>query len=193
MYEYISGKLVKLSPSNATVDAAGIGYSIEISLNTYSSLNERKECQLFIHQAIREDAHVLFGFFQESEREMFRHLISVSGVGSNTARMMLSSMSTAEIRDAILTGNVAVLQGIKGIGAKSAQRIIVDLKDKIGKVGQDAEIFISQSNTIKEEALSALVALGFAKNMSEKTLSKVLTKEPNASVEDLVKKALKQL
>ena len=193
MYEYISGKLAKLSPSNATVDAGGVGYSIEISLNTYSSLNEKKECQLFIHQAIREDAHVLFGFFQESEREMFRHLISVSGVGSNTARMMLSSMNTAEIREAILTANVAVLQGIKGIGAKSAQRIIVDLKDKVGKVGQDAEIFISQSNTIKEEALSALVALGFAKNMSEKTLSKVLTIEPNASVEDLVKKALKQL
>jgi holliday junction DNA helicase RuvA len=193
MFEYISGKLVKLSPANATLDVSGIGYSIEISLNTYSILHGKNECQLFVHQVIREDAQLLFGFYKEIEREMFRQLISVSGVGANTARMMLSSMNTEEIRDAILTGNVALLQGIKGIGAKTAQRIIVDLKDKVGKASKDAEIFISQSNTIKEEALSALVALGFAKNVSDKTLSKVLAKEPNASVEELVKRALKQL
>ena len=193
MFEYISGKLVKLSPANATLDVSGIGYSIEISLNTYSILHGKNECQLFVHQVIREDAQLLFGFYKEIEREMFRQLISVSGVGANTARMMLSSMNTEEIRDAILTGNVALLQGIKGIGAKTAQRIIVDLKDKVGKASKDAEIFISQSNTIKEEALSALVALGFAKNVSDKTLSKVLATEPNASVEELVKRALKQL
>lgn len=193
MYEFIKGKLVSITPTYAVLDNSGIGYFINISLNTYSQIQEMTECKLFIHQVIREDANILYGFHILYEREIFRHLISVSGIGSNTARMILSSMRPNEVTEAIITGNVNLLKGIKGIGIKTAQRIIIDLKDKVGKSIEGDEFFISPDNTIKEEALSALVMLGFAKNAVYKVLEKILVKEPDLNVEELIKKALKQL
>ncbi len=193
MFEFIKGKLINITPTYAVIENSGIGYILNVSLNTYTQIQGKAECQLFIHQVIREDANTLFGFLTTQERDIFRHLISVSGIGANTARVILSSMNPAEVRDAILSGNVAQLQSVKGIGAKTAQRAIIDLKDKIGKSTIDADIFSSTSNTIKEEALSALVMLGFAKNTAGKVLDKNLLKEPDLSVEALIKRALKQL
>lgn len=193
MFEFISGKIRKLTPASVVLENGGIGYFISISLNTYGFLNDHSECKLYIHQVIREDANMLFGFYNEKEREIFRLLISVSGVGANTARMMLSSLTGEELEQAILRENVAVLKAIKGIGAKTAQRIIVDLKDKIGKSVSGGEIFISASNTIVEEALSALIALGFARNSSQKVVSAIVKKESGLTVEQLIKKALKQM
>ncbi len=191
MYEYIQGKVSELTPASVIIDNNGIGYFIHISLNTYSSLSAKEHAVVFIHQVVREDANLLFGFFGKSEREMFRHLISVSGIGANTARMMLSSLSPAEIKDAILSGNIKLLNSIKGIGAKTAQRIVVDLSDKVGKSEISGEFLLSESNTNREEALSALVMLGFAKNTVEKVLDKLLKNNPLAGVEELVKLALK--
>ncbi|MBI9067292.1 MAG: Holliday junction branch migration protein RuvA [Salinivirgaceae bacterium] len=191
MYEYIQGKVAELTPANVVIDNNGIGYFINISLNTYSALSGKENAVVFIHQVIREDANILYGFYNKSERDIFRLLISVSGIGSNTARMMLSSLSPNEISEAILSGNVKLLNSIKGIGAKTAQRVIVDLKDKVGKSEISDEFFTSQSNTNREEALSALVMLGFAKNTVEKVLDKLLKSDPTLMVEELVKKALK--
>lgn len=191
MYEYIQGKIAELTPANVVIDSNGVGFFIHISLNTYSSLSGKEQAVVFIHQVVREDAHMLYGFFNKSEREIFRQLISVSGIGANTARMILSSLSPSEIKEAILGGNVKLLNGIKGIGAKTAQRIIVDLKDKVGKSDVSNEFLLTESNTNREEALSALVMLGFTKNTVEKVLDKLLKQEPNAGVEELVKKALK--
>jgi Holliday junction DNA helicase RuvA len=173
------------------IDNQGIGYHIQISLNTYSSLSGKEQAVVFIHEIVREDAHVLYGFYNKSERDIFRHLISVSGIGSNTARMMLSSLSPDEIKGAILSGNVNILNSIKGVGAKTAQRLIVDLKDKLGKTEISGEFLLTQSNTNRDEALSALVMLGFAKNTVEKLLDKILQANPQISVENLVKQALK--
>jgi len=191
MYEYIQGKISELTPTSVVIDNQGIGYHIEISLNTYTALSGKEQAVVFIHQVVREDAHILFGFYNKSERQIFRQLISVSGIGSNTARMMLSSLSPSEITEAILTGNVRLLNGIKGIGAKTAQRVIVDLKDKVGKSEVSDDFLLSQSNTNREEALSALVMLGFTKNTVEKILDKLLKANPKAEVEELVKQALK--
>jgi len=193
MYEYIKAKLVELNPAYAVMDAGGIGYFINISLNTYSSLKEDSESILFIHQVVREDAHILYGFSEKAERELFRLLISVSGIGSNTARMMLSSLSIKELKNAILTGNVNILKSIKGIGLKTAQRIIIDLKDKIVKSVSESDIFDDQSNTKRDEALSALVMLGFNKLAVEKNLDKMILEEANLSVEEMIKLALKRL
>lgn len=191
MYEYIQGKVAELTPANVVIDTNGVGYFINISLNTYSALSGKENAVVFIHQVIREDANTLYGFYNKTERDIFRLLISVSGIGSNTARMMLSSLSPNEISEAILSGNVKLLNSIKGIGAKTAQRVIVDLKDKVGKSGLADDFFASQSNTNREEALSALVMLGFAKNTVEKVLDKLLKADPSLEVEELVKKALK--
>ncbi len=191
MFEYIQGKIAELTPASVVVDNQGIGYFINISLNTYSALSGKEQAVVFIHQVIREDANILFGFFDKSEREIFRQLISVSGVGANTARMMLSSLSSAEIKNAILSADTKVLNGIKGIGAKTAQRIIVDLKDKIGKSDVSDNFLLTQNNTKREEALSALVMLGFAKNPAEKILDKLLKENSDFEVEELVKQALK--
>jgi Holliday junction DNA helicase RuvA len=191
MYEYISGKIAEASPAHVVIDVNGIGYLLHISLNTYSHLEGKKEAQLFIHENIREDAFALFGFAEPSERDLFRHLISVSGIGANTARMMLSSLSAEELRGAILTDNVNVIKGVKGIGAKTAQRVIVDLKDKLSKEPVDQKIFATQDNTIRDEALSALVMLGFAKAAAQKALDKLLKQSPNLKVEELIKQALK--
>lgn len=193
MFEYIKGIIVDLTPTSVVVENNGIGYFLNISLNTYSKLSGHKEVQLHLHQVVREDAHILFGFIDANERGIFRHLISVSGVGANTARMMLSSLTPSEIQSAIISSNVNTLQGVKGIGAKSAQRIIIELKDKLGKDTDISDFSLPQNNTTKEEALSALVMLGFAKNSVTKVIDKIFTANLDASVEDLIKLALKQL
>ncbi len=191
MYEYIQGKISELTPASIVIDNQGIGYFINISLNAYSAFSGKEQAVVFLHQVVREDAQLLFGFYNKGERDIFRQLISVSGIGANTARMMLSSMSPAEIKEAILTENAKLLSSIKGIGAKTAQRVIIDLKDKIGKSAVSDDFLQSQSNTNREEALSALVMLGFTKNTVEKVLDKLLKSDPKAEVEELVKQALK--
>lgn len=193
MFEYIHAKLVELNPAYAIMDNKGMAYFINISLNTYSQLKEGEETILFLEQIIRDDAHLLFGFADKQEREVFRLLITVSGIGANTARMMLSSMSTAEIKAAIETGNANVLKSIKGIGLKTAQRAIIDLKDKISKTEIGEDIFAPSNNRKREEALSALVMLGFNKAAVEKVLDKITSEKPDISVEELIKLALKGL
>ena len=194
MYEFITGDIVEKTPTYIILETGNVGYFINISLFTYSLLPDQKPCQLFIHQIVREDAHILFGFINKEEREVFRQLISVSGVGANTARLILSSLSPLEIQQAINEGNVLELQKIKGIGAKSAQRIIVDLKGKISMASEMDHLFPSKSNTIKEESLSALVNLGFAKKSVEKVLEHVLKGgNDQITVEELIKEALKKL
>ncbi len=193
MLDYIKGEIAELTPTHIILEQSGIGYEINISLFSYSKLQGLSECKIYLHQVIREDAHLLFGFSSLEERKIFRLLISVSGVGANTARMILSSMSSDEVQLAIAEGNVSILQSIKGIGAKSAQRIIIDLKDKVIKSADGAQIFRSADNTIKNEALSALEILGFARKQSEKVVDNLLLKNANMPVEDLIKQALKLL
>ncbi len=193
MYEYIRGKIAELTPAYAVIEAGGIGYFINISLNSFSGLQGKEEGKLFLHLSVREDAHVLYGFTSNSEREMFRLLISVSGVGPNTARMMLSSMPSKEVKRAICEADVNALKSIKGIGAKSAQRIIVDLKDKVETTLEDQQIIPAVGNTFKNEALSALEVLGFAKKQADKVLEKLIVANPEATVEELIKQALKVL
>ena len=191
MYEYIEGEFVEKSPAHLIVQAGHMAYYINISVFTYSQVSSQSSGRIYLHFVVREDAQILYGFGGREEREIFRMLISVSGVGANTARLILSSLSPQEISQAILAGNVSLLQGIKGIGAKSAQRIIIDLKDKLGKgVGID-ELFFSQDNTSREAALSALVALGFQKKTVDKTVTRILSEQPELSVEEVVKAALK--
>lgn len=193
MYEYIEGKITELNPAYVIIDCSGIGYFVNISLTTYSQIQSQKEIKLFIHFVVREDAHILFGFQNKHEREIFRYLISVSGVGANTARMMLSSLTPNEIQKAIISENVGLLKSIKGIGIKTAQRLIVELKDKLTKESLKEEIVFTKDNTIKDEALSALVMLGFNKIAVEKIINIIFTENPNITVEDLIKLALKRL
>lgn len=195
MYNHFEGKIDVKTPTYAVIDCAGVGYLLNISLNTYSKIPDNGNCRLLSHLAVREDAMVLYGFADEEEREVFRQLISVSGVGAGTARMILSSMTPAEVVSAIHSGNVAALKSIKGIGEKSAQRIIVDLKGKFGKDVSISPLQLSSaSNKLRDEALSALVALGFARNMAEKAIDKALKSEGNVvSVEHMIKLALKNL
>lgn len=194
MYSYFQGKLVEKTPAYAVIDCNGVGYMIHISLNTFSKIKDEEKCKLFTHLSVKEDAHTLYGFYDEEERILFRHLISVSGVGTNTARMMLSSLSPIEISNAIINNNVSVLQSIKGIGGKTAQRIILDLKDKVAKISNDKDFLIAEHNTKREEALSALVMLGFNKINVEKMLDKIIRSEAaTISVEQLIKLALKNL
>lgn len=194
MIHHIKGRLVEKSPTHAVIEAGGVGYFINISLVTFSKLGAEENCQLFTHLSIKEDAHTLYGFAEKTERQIFRQLISVNGVGATTARVMLSSLTADEIGAAIATGDVDTLKGIKGIGAKSAQRIIVDLKDKIGKIeGVEENILTFANNTNRDEALSALLALGFTKNMVEKALNRIVKSQPDLSVEGLIKEALKNL
>jgi len=196
MYDYIKGEIAELTPAYVVIDAGGVGYCINITLPTYTTLNGQKNARLFIYEAIREDAHVLYGFMNQAERQLFLLLISVSGIGANTARMIMSSYSTQEIQDMIATGNVTALNGIKGIGIKTAQRIIVDLKDKILKVAgasSTGQYSIPISNPVKEEAVSALVMLGFAANASQKAVEQILKTEPDLRVEQLIKMALKMM
>jgi holliday junction DNA helicase RuvA len=193
MYEFIRGTLAGLNPASAVIETGGIGFLVNISLNTYSKINSKKEVHLLIHQVVREDAHILYGFAEKPERDLFRHLISVSGVGAGTAIMMLSSLNPDEITGAVATGNADLLKAVKGIGAKTAQRIIIDLKDKVGKISDSSQILISSDNTLRNEALSALVMLGFAKKDAEKVVSKIIGDDPDATVERVIKTALKRL
>ncbi|MCR4582955.1 MAG: Holliday junction branch migration protein RuvA [Prevotella sp.] len=199
MIEYIKGELTELTPALATVEAAGVGYGMNISLNTYSAIQGKKEVKLYVYEAIREDAYVLFGFVNKKEREMFLQLITVSGVGANTARMILSSMSVGELCNAISTGNERLMKSVKGIGLKTAQRIIVDLRDKIVALGIADEIPAGGTvqapvnNQVKDEAVSALTMLGFSPAPTQKVVVQILTEQPDLPVEQVVKLALKQI
>ena len=199
MIEYIKGELTELTPALATLEAAGVGYGLNISLNTYSAIQGKKEVKLYVYEAIREYAYQLFGFYNKKERELFELLISVSGVGANTARMMLSGMSVSELCNAIYTGNARLIQSIKGIGKMTAQRIIVDLRDKIVALGITDEIpaggtmVAPVNNQVKDEAVSALTMLGFSPAPTQKVVVQILQEQPDLPVEQVVKLALKQI
>lgn len=193
MITQIKGRLVEKNPTYVVVDCAGVGYLLHISLNTFSSLSESEAITLFTHLSVKEDSHTLFGFVDKTEREIFRLLISVSGVGPSIARTMLSSMTSQEIQQAIASENIALIQSVKGIGAKTAQRVIIDLKDKILKTFDLDTISVIKNNTNKDEALSALEVLGFNRKQSDKVLNTILKEQPEASVELLIKSALKSL
>lgn len=200
MIEYIKGRLEEKNPTYAIIEANGIGYFLHISLNTYSNIPDNENCKLLTYYSVNVDvrsgtsSHLLFGFFDHSERELFKNLISISGVSANTARMMLSSLNPSELINAIHTGSVETIKSIKGIGPKLAQRIINDLKDKLSKAADVETISIIPDNTLQEEALSALLALGFDKSKVKKLIKKILEKEGmNIAVEDVIKLALKQL
>ena len=190
MYEYISGKLASLTPATAVIDCGGVGYLAEITLNTYSAIQEKQEVRLWIHEVIREDAHLLYGFFSQAEREMFRLLLGVSGVGAATARMLLSSLSVKELGDAIASQDAKMVQRVKGVGAKTAQRIVLELQDKVSSLGAEpgkAPVAVSKN---KEEALGALVMLGFPKAAADQVLQGI---DNGLSVEEMIKEALKRL
>lgn len=193
MIEFLKGRLAEKNPSYAVIECNGVGYYVNISLNTFSLLGDGEMVNLFTHLAIREDAHVLYGFSDKEERTFFRQLISVSGVGASTAQMVLSSLSPGEAISAIANGDVATVQSVKGIGAKTAQRIIIDLKDKVNKIDGATDISLTAHNTSRQEALSALFALGFDKNKSTKMVDNLLKSNGEMPVEELVKLALKKL
>lgn len=194
MFEYIDGKLTFKCPAYIVVEAGGVGYHINISLNTYSNLGDAERCKVYTWLHVKEDAHTLYGFADEGERRLFLHLISVSGIGPNTGRMMLSSITPTEIQTAIVNGDLTLIQRIKGIGAKSAQRLVLELQDKLKKEGTGSLIAAPLNNTVKEEALSALMMLGFAKPASEKAIDNaVKTGGQDLSVEQMIKLALKNL
>lgn len=193
MITHIRGRLVEKHPDHVVVECNGLGYFVVISLQTFSNLPDQENIHLVTHQVIREDAHILYGFYRKTEREIFKLLLSVSGVGPSTAITMLSSMETEEIQEAIAHENVSKIQSVKGIGLKTAQRVIVDLRDKILKSYEISEELRTPNNTIRNEALSALEVLGFNKKKVEKTIQVILQEEPNISLEDLIKNALKNL
>ena len=193
MYAFISGKIAEITPAYAIVDNHGVGYFINITVNTFTAIGEQAEVKLYTHLQVLEDAHNLFGFYTQKERDMFELLISVSGVGCNTARLILSSLTVNELSTAIANEDIRTIQSVKGIGSKTAQRLVVDLKDKVRKTDYTEEVVIGADNTLKTEALSALVILGFSKNAASKALDKLLKQTPNASVEVLVREALKLL
>ena len=193
MIEYIKGKIAEASPTNAIIECYGIGYDVNISLTTYALLKEGDEAKLYIYEAIREDAHLLYGFINKRERELFTLLISVSGVGPNTARIILSSFTPDELEGVIASGNVGLLKNVKGIGTKTAERIIVDLKDKI-KVGNSTFIIgTREGNEVQEETIAALVMLGYPQSAAKKVVQKLAKENPNYKVEELIKIALKAL
>lgn len=196
MYEYISGKLVEIAPTYAVVEAAGIGYYINISLQTFSSLEEVKTAHLYLHFIVREDAQILYGFASKIERELFRQLISVSGVGGNTARMILSTYSSDELRNIIATENAVLLKNVKGLGLKTAQKIIVELSGKMLELGGDKfsdKVVSAAGNEIYDETVAALVMLGFAKSASEKAVKAIMQESPSIQVEDAVRQALRRM
>ena len=193
MITQIKGKLIEKNPTQVVVDCNGIGYEINISLHTFSSISADENIQLYTHLQVREDAHILYGFFTVQERAVFRLLISVSGIGTSTARTMLSSLSPAQIQLAIGSEDVPTIQGVKGIGLKTAQRVIIELKDKIRSIQGSEEIPVHKSNTIKEETLSALEVLGYSRKASEKVVDNLIQGNPDGTVEDLIKGALNKL
>lgn len=190
MISHINGRLIEKTPTYVVIDCNGVGYKLNISLQTYSAI-QTENCKLLTHLSIKEDAHTLYGFYTSDERELFRKLISVSGVGPSTARMILSTYSAEEIVHYIISADVAAIQNVKGIGGKTSQRIIIDLKDKVGKGKEVSDLLFTQDNTIKEEALSALLALGFTKKVAEKKVEQVMkSHNGDITVEDLVRKSL---
>ncbi|MBK7432410.1 MAG: Holliday junction branch migration protein RuvA [Chitinophagaceae bacterium] len=193
MYAYLQGKFSFKSPAQVIIDVNGVGYEVNISLNTYSALQNLEEGRLFTHLQVKEDGHVLFGFFEKTEKEMFQLLIGVSGVGAATARMMLSSLRPEEVTRAIQQGNVAVLERVKGIGKKTAERLVLELKDKAGKLsGSDQSR--PQGNSLEQDALNALIALGISRSQAEQSIQKIILAEPSVShLEELIKKALKAI
>ena len=193
MIEYISGQIVDLMPTSVILECNGIGYFLNISLTTYSALSSKNSSKLYVYEAIREDAYILYVFLDRRERELFLLLISVSGVGPNTARMILSSLTPPELEQVIASGNVNMLKGVKGIGAKTAQRIIVDLKDKIKRGGDTLNISTPSNSEVQEEALAALVMLGFSQIQSQKAIQKLLKESPLMTVEEVIKAALKMM
>ena len=198
MIEYIKGELTEITPAMAVIECNGLGYGINVSLNTYSAIQGKKEVKLYIYESIREDAYILYGFATKRERELFLLLISVSGIGGNTARMILSALTPSELCNVISSGNDKLLKTVKGIGLKTAQRIIVDLKDKIsttdiGTSTTSTPISITANNEIYEEAIAALTMLGFAQAPSQKVVAAILKEEPDAAVEKVIKLALKRL
>lgn len=193
MIEYIKGQLTELTPTYSVIECSGVGYLLNISVPTYSALEGKTDAKLLVHEAIREDAHVLYGFINEQERSLFRLLIGVSGVGANTARMILSSIAAPQLEQIILTGDHSTLKKVKGIGTKTAERIIVDLKDKIKPIGDALILQQSVTNEVFEEALAALVMLGFNRLQSQKVLKKLFDSEPSIKVEIAIKKALSMM
>ncbi len=193
MIAHIQGKLVEKNPTEVVIDCNGVGYQVNISLNTYSLIPDKESIKLFTYLQIKEDSHTLFGFAEKSEREIFKMLISVSGIGASIARTMLSSIEPKQIIQAIAVGDVVTIQSIKGIGTKTAQRVILDLKDKVLKVYDLDEVSILQDNTNKDEALSALEVLGFNRKLAEKSVEKIVKENPEASIETIIKQALKNL
>jgi len=193
MIAQLQGKLVEKNLTDVIIDCGGVGYFVEISLHTYSHIPEGENIKLFTHHLVREDSQRLFGFVDKTEREVFRLLISVSGIGASTARTMLSSMDPDHIARAIANGDAKTIQSVKGIGAKTAQRVIIDLRDKILQVLDNPELTVVASNTGREEALSALETLGYLRKQAQKVVDKILSSQPDASVEQLIKEALKQL
>ena len=193
MIAHIQGKLVEKSPTHIIIDCGGVGYHVNISLHTYSLLPNTDFIKVYTYLQIKEDAHTLFGFIEKSEREIFKLLLSVSGIGASIARTMLSSLDPKQVTNAIASGDVVTIQSVKGIGSKTAQRVILDLKEKVLKLYDLDEVSMSQSNTNRDEALSALEVLGFVRKSSEKIVEKIVKEDPEASVESIIKKALKNL
>ncbi len=193
MYEYISGRLVELTPSHAVLDVGGVGYHVLISLQTFSQIEGSAQARLYIHYIVREDAQLFYGFASKPERELFRHLIAVSGVGGNTARAILSTYSPDELQRIIATENAVLLKNVKGLGLKTAQKIIVELSGKLTDLGAGAVVATGGRKGVVDEALAALTALGFARSMAEKAVQSAVREHPDSSVEDLVRLSLKRL
>ena len=193
MIAHLQGKLVEKSPTQVVIDCGGVGYHVNISLHTYSLLPVTDYIKLFTHLQIKEDSHTLFGFVEKSEREIFKLLLSVSGIGASIARTMLSSLDPKQITNAIASGDVVTIQSIKGIGSKTAQRVILDLKEKVLKLYDLDEVSMSQNNTNRDEALSALEVLGFVRKTSERVVEKIIKEAPDSTVESIIKQALKNL
>ena len=193
MITQLKGRLVEKSPTDVVIDCNGVGYLVNISLNTFSKLTDSESISLYTHLQVKEDSHTLFGFFEKTERNLFRQLISVSGIGASTARTMLSSLSPSEIQSAIISGNVATIQSVKGIGSKTAQRVIIDLKDKVSLISENDEFIGNIGNTNKDEALSALEVLGYSRKQTSKLIEVLVNNSPEMSVEELIKGALNKL
>ena len=193
MITQLKGRMIEKSPTEVVIDCNGVGYLVNISLNTFSKLTDSESISLFTHLQVKEDSHTLFGFFEKTERNLFRKLISVSGIGASIARTMLSSLSPKEIQSAIISGDVSTIQSVKGIGLKTAQRVIIDLKDKVGLISENDQFIGNISNTNQDEALSALEVLGYNRKQTSKVIEMLINNSPEITVEELIKGALNKL
>ena len=193
MITQLKGRMIEKSPTELVIDCNGVGYLVNISRNTFSKLTDSESVSLFTHLQVKEDSHTLFGFFEKTERNLFRQLISVSGIGASTARTMLSSLNPGEIQSAIISGNVSIIQSVKGIGLKTAQRVIIDLKDKVSLISENDQFIGNISNTNQDEALSALEVLGYSRKQTTKVVDKLISEVSEISVEEIIKNALNKL